>query len=391
MSNLEDRLSLVASKMTLREAFIAAVYAKLERKVVTKGTASTNGVWVKFATEFCDPLTDDELLGLCLHEAMHVVLMHPWRREGRNPALWNIANDAYINRTINDMGYELPAGGVDIPWVTANHSSEEIYARLQQEGYEPPPPEGQGEDGQGGDGGEGDGDTTGGDSGGGGWDGTGDLDDAPDQASEADIEATIVTAAKMAKACGNGGKLVDIVLGGGLQPKVSWSETLRHVMSAAIRDDYTYARHNKRYCAQGLYMPSLHSDGMGGMVIGVDTSGSMGQAELDQVAAEINAIFEDCRPEWVEVVYCDTSVANTERFYMGEPVELHAKGGGGTSFKPVFDYIEELGERVEVLVYFTDLCGSLDLQPPEYPVIWGTTYGRGDHRVPFGEVVEVTV
>lgn len=395
MSNLEERLSLIASKMTFQEPFIAAVYAKLERKVVKKGTAGTNGVIVEFATEFCDTLTDDELMGLSLHEAMHVVLMHSWRRGNRRPDVFNIACDAFINDTLIKMGYSLPSGGVNseahnksIPWTTTDISAEEIYARLMKD--DPPPPEGGGEQG-GGDGGQGDGDSTGGKTGGGGWDGRGDLSDAPDQATETDIEAAIVTAAKMSKACGNGGALVDIVLGGGLTPKVSWVETLRHVMTAAARDDYTYARHNKRYTAAGLYMPVLYSEGMGGMVVGVDTSGSMGQSELNQIAAEITAICEDCHPEWVEVIYCDTKVRHTERFQYGEAIELHARGGGGTRFTPVFDYIEDMGERIAVLVYFTDLCGNLDITPPEYPTVWGTTYGYGDKEVPFGEVVEVTV
>ena len=397
---LEKRLSLVASKMTLREAFISAVYAKLERQVVETGTAATNGIWVKFSTEFCKELDDEQLMGLCLHEAMHVVMMHPWRRDDRRPDVWNVACDAFINETLLEMAYSLPEGGVNtdkynksVPFATSNMSAEEIYAKLM---HNPPPPEdgegeGEGEgDGQGSGSGEGEGEDTGGNSGGGGWGDTGDMEDAPDQASAADIEATITTAAKMAKACGKGGKLVDIILEGGLTPKVSWADTLRHVMTAAARNDYSYARVNKRYTAQGIYMPSLHSEGMGGLVLGVDTSGSMGQEEFNQIASEINAIFEDCMPEWIEVVYCDTDVAGTERFEIGEPVELHARGGGGTRFKPVFDHIEQMNERVAALVYFTDMCGSFDMDEPEYPTIWATTYGNY-REAPFGEVVEVTV
>jgi predicted metal-dependent peptidase len=407
MKTLEERLDLIAAQMTLREPFIGAVYTKLDRQIVTHGTAATNGVYVKFAREFCDPLTDNELFGLALHEAMHVILMHPWRREGRHPVKWNIANDAFINKTIlsmTDKNYKLPEGGVDIDWVTTDMSSEEIYAKLSDDdidqnsgGGDGDPDDGD-EDGDGaggtsgGDGDPDDGDSAGGTSGGGGWDSTGDLEDAPDgDATQADMEASILTAAKMAKAAGDGSKLIDIVLSGELEPTVSWEDTLRHVMNSATRNDYSFAHVNKRYVASGLYMPSLHSQSIGGMVVGIDTSGSMSQEELNQIASEVNAIFEDCRPDWVEVVYCDTQVKGTQRFYEGDVVELEAKGRGGTAFAPVFEHVQQLGEPIAAMVYFTDLYGSLDLEVPEYPVIWGVTGGSRQRDVPFGEVVSVHV
>lgn len=389
MKTLEERLDLIAAQMTLREPFIGAVYTKLDRQIVTHGTAATNGVYVKFAREFCDPLNDNELFGLALHEAMHVILMHPWRREGRHPVKWNIANDAFINKTIRTMKYELPEGGVDIDWVTTEMSSEEIYAKLSDDDID--------ENSSGGDGapedGDEDSDSTGGTSGGGGWDSTGDLEDAPDgDATQADIEASILTAAKMAKAAGDGSKLIDIVLSGELEPTVSWEETLRHVMNSAARNDYSFAHVNKRYVASGIYMPSLHSQSIGGMVVGIDTSCSMSQEELNQIASEVNAIFEDCRPDWVEVVYCDTQIKGTQRFYDGDVVELEAKGRGGTAFAPVFEHVQQLGEPIAAMVYFTDLYGSLAIETPDYPVVWGVTGGSSRNRdVPFGEVVSVHV
>ena len=388
---LEQRVSLIASKMTLREPFIAAVFTKLDRTFPQDGTAAVNGRRVEFGVDFCAGLSDEKLMGLALHEAMHVVLMHMWRRDGRDPALWNIANDAIINRMLAVKGYDLPDGGVQFSWVTEEMSSEEVYRKL----LENPPPQsmrrGKGQQGQG----QGDDPSSGQNSqksGGGGWDGTGDLEDAADQADQADMEATIMTAARMAKACGDTSALVQRVLGGELSPSVRWSDVLRHVMTSAARDDYSYRRFNRRLLPQGIYMPSLYSDAMGGLVIGVDTSGSVSAAELDQIAGEINAIVEDCRPEWIEVVYCDSRVLSTERFTQGDPVQLHPKGGGGTRFKPVFDHVERMGEKVAAMIYLTDLDGPLDLEAPDYPVIWGVTSPRSyDAEVPFGTVVPVVV
>ena len=203
MATLSDRLDLAYSKLGLREAFIAAVMTRVKREVSDKvSTAGTNGTWVKFNPKFCDPLNDEELFGLVLHEACHVVLMHMWRREGRDPKLWNYANDAIINAYIKSRGWQLPKGGVHLSWVKEEHSSEYVYNKLREQQQQQGGGSGDGD-------GEGDDDA---DGMGGGFDGTGDLEDAQDEATRVDMEATIVAAAKMAKECGQGSSLIDRVL-----------------------------------------------------------------------------------------------------------------------------------------------------------------------------------
>lgn len=374
---LEDRISNIVSRMTLREPFIATIFTKLDRVFddprVT--TAATDGTKVYFNREFCEPLTNEELLGLCLHEGAHVIWMHMWRREGRKHDVWNIANDAIINRTLRNDGYKLPDGAVFIDWVKSDMDSEYVYTKLLDE--------------QGSDDGDGDGS---GQSGGGGFDGQGDLFDAPDEAGRADMESTIMAAAKMARAAGDGSGFVDRVLSGECKPSVRWSDVLREVLTAVSRDDYSFRRFNRRLMPQGIYMPSLYNQSMGGLVVGVDTSGSVSDRELSQIAGEITAIFEDCRPDWVEVVYCDSEVKSTQRFTQGDAVQLKPNGGGGTAFKPVFDYVNQMPDQVAAVVYLTDLYGNLnECSSPECPVIWGVVNNQSATlpKVPFGSVVKV--
>ena len=140
-----------------------------------------------------------------------------------------------------------------------------------------------------------------------------------------------------------------------------------------------------------MYLPALCSEEMGGLAIGFDTSGSVDQRMADQIAAEIQGIVDDTNPEWVEVVYCDSSIAGTQRFERGEPIQLKVQGGGGTRFKPVFDYFDVVNEtqRVAAMVYLTDMEGNLsECNVPEYPVLWGNVGGR-DYEAPFGKVVQV--
>ena len=388
ISLVEKRVGLAYSKLGIREPFIAAVMSKIKREVTPDvPTAATNGSWVKFSPDFVTgKCTDSQLFGLVLHESLHVVLMHMWRREGRDPRLWNYANDAIINAYIRKRGYELPEGGVFVDWVTESMSSEEVYQKLKDN--PPPPPDEPNGDGDG----DGDGDGGGSPYPAGGFDGSGDIEDAVNEATKADLESTIVAAAKMAKECGQGSGLVDRILEDIGKPKVAWTDVLRNMMSESAKDDYTFQRPRRRFVSQGIYLPSLHSDALGGLLVAADTSGSMwsNERELSQVAAEINAIVSDTRPAFVDVVYCDTKISRVDRFEYGEEIVFRPTGGGGTMFEPVFDYLDESTDDYCGMVYFTDLYADMSqLIDPDIPCVWALTADKTN--VPFGIPVSVQI
>ena len=383
MATLMDRIDLAYSKLGLREAFIAAVMTRVKREVSDKvSTAGTNGTWVRYNPQFCEPLTDEELFGLVLHESCHVVMMHMWRREGRDPRIWNYANDALINAYIKSRGWQLPKGGVHLGWVKEEHSSEYVYNKLKEQQQEQQKSKGGS--------GSGDGDEA--DDGmGGGFDGKGDLEDAQDDATRVDMEATIVASAKMAKDCGQGSSMIDRVLERVGEPMVRWQDVCRSMMTESCAADYTYTRPSRRFIGSGLYLPSLRSDALGGLAIGFDTSGSMGPKECNQIAAEIQAIVDDLQPSFVEVVYCDYHVTHTERFERDEPLKLQPKGGGGTRFQPVFEHFAETGEHYCGMIYFTDMEGDLrECEEPPFPMIWADI-GYSHPQEPFGTRVKVAL
>ena len=389
MSDQIKRIDDTAAKIYLKEAFIGAATCRLERVYLDDEnnpytlTAGVDGKKVYYYLPFVAKLSDDELLGLMLHESMHYILLHMFRRNTRDPELWNIACDAVINHHLRAKAYRLPGDGVYIDWVTEEHSAEQVYAKLLQE------QDNGGDDGDGGDGEQGEA--------GAGGNGPNkswgrDLKDAPDDVSEAEVAATMVAAAKMAKAAGQGGLLIDRVLDGALAPKVPWQSVLRSLMVGAFdRTDFTYRRFNRRLLHTGLYLPGLYSETMGKLVIGVDTSGSIGTEILRQVAGEISAIVQDCRPSCTQVVYCDYNVTHTETFAPEDQVQIHPKGGGGTRFKPVFDWVADNSEEpVVAMIYITDTYGNFsELEEPAYPVIWGLTEPVNNFTPPFGRTVNV--
>lgn len=123
-------------------------------------------------------------------------------------------------------------------------------------------------------------------------------------------------------------------------------------------------------------------------MIGVDTSGSIGSTELEQFAGEISAISDEAKPERIHIVYCDAAVQAVQEFGASEPIELKPKGGGGTDFRPVFEWVDRNGIQPACLIYLTDLCCDSYPEPPGYPVLWVTDSRR---IAPFGETLCIDV
>jgi len=62
------------------------------------------------------------------------------------------------------------------------------------------------------------------------------------------------------------------------------------------------------------------------------------------------------------------------------------RGGGGTRFTPVFDWLDQQGETPDLVVYFTDAEGEFPKQEPRMPVLWLV---KGRAKVPWGQRVQL--
>jgi predicted metal-dependent peptidase len=109
---------------------------------------------------------------------------------------------------------------------------------------------------------------------------------------------------------------------------------------------------------------------------------------LNDSREEISAISDEAQPEAIHIVYCDAAVQGVQEFAPSEPVVLEPKGGAGTDFRPVFQWVEDNAIDAVCLIYLTDLCCHSYPNPPEYPVLWVTDSRR---TAPFGETVEICV
>jgi predicted metal-dependent peptidase len=171
-----------------------------------------------------------------------------------------------------------------------------------------------------------------------------------------------------------------------LQPQLPWRMLLARYMNALSRHDYSWSRPSRREGAHIL--PSLRSQRID-LVVALDTSGSIKDTEVQEFIDEIDALKAQVQAQ-VTLLPCDAALCPGAPFRF-EPWERFQrprdlKGGGGTDFRPVFDWVERQGLSPDLLVYFTDADGTFPRQEPPYPVIWLV---KGRSQVPWGQRVQL--
>lgn len=367
MTPVELKMAQAVTVLVCSHPFFATLLLKLTRvEDPTAPTMWTDGRHIGYNPTFVEKLSRDELMGVLAHEVLHVANLHHLRRGTRNPRAWNVATDAAINHIVKEAGMSLPAGC--IPPI-ANKSSEEIYVDL------PEMPDGNADPG-----------------------GTGEIRDLKngdgtalsDAQREQAVSETKVAVQQAANAAKRAGKLpaglkrfIDDVL----EPKVPWKEILSRFIDGSSRHDYSWARPNKRYIDLGMILPSLWSPGYGQVMLGCDTSGSIDQGQLKDICGEVLGCLEMYaergQPAQLTVAWFDHAV-------YPQTVEcaddLQPRGGGGTSFRVVMEYLAESGEYPKALIMVTDGCCSDFGNAPPMPVLWVLTHRNPSFTPPFGEI-----
>ena len=178
---------------------------------------------------------------------------------------------------------------------------------------------------------------------------------------------------------GRMGASIPRVIGDLLEVKVDWREVFREFVQSAMRgkDEYTWRKMNKSYLANDMYLPSIHSETMGEVVVAIDTSGSIDNEQISEFASELASICETCNPDKVRVLWWDTKVHGEQVFegnYNDIAKMLKPQGGGGTHVGCVSDYMIKNSINAEVLVVFTD--GYVENSPKwevSTPAMWFVT------------------
>jgi predicted metal-dependent peptidase len=329
-------------------------------------TACTDGRNTKYGREFCDKLSDAELRGVILHENLHKAFSHLttwkelWKKDAR---LANMACDYVINLMIYDSDKEgkevtLPKGGC-LDERFRGMDAGTVFRLLQQEQQ------------------NGNGRSNGGEP----------LDEhdweAADNMSEEErrgIEREIDQALRQGKLLAEKMKgNVPREITDALTPKVDWREALREFITSYCqdKDESTWRRPNRRWISQDVYMPSLIGESVGRIVVGVDTSGSIGGEQIAQFLGEIRSICETVRPEGIDLVYWDTQVCRHETYEQGSLDQLlrstKPAGGGGTDPRCIPKHIRDHRIKAECAVILTDGYVSSWGENWPCPTLWGIT------------------
>ena len=431
MLNVEIKLASARAQLILDKPFLGALVLRLPLVAANPDwckTTATDAKSLYYNSEYIEQLSNDELQFVLTHEALHCGLLHFIRRGSRKRHLWDLACDYAINPILIAEGLVHPPNALYFHEYK-NMSAEEIYPMLDdshndmetmdQHLYD------QGEGGQHDDHDKSDGD----------GDGESQMRDRKDEkndsnsksndkrklqqdpnlntqtdaspkeqpgglaaqpepltASEKETLATqwqqrLAGAAQQAMQAGKLGgelkRLVDHLL----QPRLSWRALLAQHMNQMARDDYNYQRPSSRREGSAIF-PSLRSSQANVFAI-VDTSGSINQQQLNEFISEIDYIKAQIRAK-ITLHACDSKLAESGPwvFEAWEQCNLpeSISGGGGTDFRPAFEWIDQQDISPEAVVFFTDADGIFPEINPSYPVIWLV---KGRLPVPFGDRIQL--
>lgn len=316
-------------------------------------TLYTNGLKIGYNQAYWATLAPQYRMGAWVHELLHIVLAHPLRRGNRDPKRWNIAADYELNPYVADAGYALhPSWLYDAQYV--GMSAEEIYeilpkdnsqkcqCRLDDQTHEDGTPL------------------------------------TPQEIDERRALADAIAAAiRWGQLPGSLARALDKLV----TPRRSCAGIVASWLERIASDEETYAPPDRR-CH---YLPGFEETEQGKIVVVVDTSGSIGEKELDIFASEALGVLLQVGE--IVVIAADAAVQNiapatTKSEFLAALHDI--KGGGGTDFRPALETASRM-DNVCGAVYLTDGAGTYPARCA-LPVLWALT---AEGAPPFGAIVKL--
>jgi predicted metal-dependent peptidase len=385
------KLQAARARLVLERPFLGALALHLELRAGGTRSIATDGRRLDYAPAFIAALGFAETQFMVAHAALHCALGHFFRRRHRDGRRWDAACDYAVNQLLVDDGLVAPPGALLDP----RHrglAAEEIYPLLPAEVPPSLDEHGAGRVDEGG------------------RIEAGELARPPETlVEEAFLELhrdgldelgmrvsresladawrdRLSLAASEAAQAGRLGAAWQGLLSHLAAPRLPWRALLERFLVTHAQEDYSFARPGRR---EGDAILPGRSGREANLVVALDTSGSIGRAQLLDFAAEIDALKGRLAAR-VALLFCDAALSadSPRRFEPWEPIRFPEAlcGGGSTRFAPVFEWIEREPVRPDALVYFTDGLAEFPPAPPSYPVLWVVS---GNAQVPWGTRVQL--
>jgi len=411
---IETKLAAARTRLILDKPFLGALVLRLPMNAAKPDwcpTTATDARAFYYNPAYIEELSMDQTQFMLAHEALHCALSHFARRQHRIRHRWDLACDYAINPLLIDDGLKPPPNALHMP-LYKGMTAEEIYPliedkddseTLDKHAYDdrdnqstgrgdglredqlserpspqaPPQAGDQGKDARA---------QAQSESDAGGASQPEPLDPGERETLNVQWQQRMAGAAQQALRHGKLGGELARMIDHLLQPQLPWRMLLARYMTALARDDYSYTRPSRR--EGDFILPTLRSHQLD-LVVAVDTSGSIKDSEMEEFVNEIDVLKGQVRAR-VTLLPCDAKVCEGAPWIF-EPWEEfkrpeEVRGGGGTSFLPVFEWVERAGIHPDLLVYFTDAQGSFPPNEPHYPVIWLI---KGKSAVPWGRRIQL--
>lgn len=378
-------------------------------------TAYTDGERIAFSPEFLDGLSDRELDFVMMHEIMHVVLQHCLRGDREDPVLYNIAADIVVNSIIMEEKGGDPRSITLSNYGEAMHkapdgkegslyTAEEVFEMLSSV------PRGSRSKNKGGSGGAQNGNNgnsgssaqngnngslagngkkgsggRGRSSNGGGWDDHSHWGETDDSGVMRDVWVK-----RFSEACeaisirenwdvwnGTLPMFAKRMLEELTRPQTDWRRILSDFVQEEI-NDYSFSPPDRRFDDSPFFLPDFNEkdETVKDILFMVDTSGSMSDKEITAAFSEIKGAIEQFDGKlcgWLG--FFDAAVVEPRPFSsFDELIAIRPKGGGGTGFDIIFDYVREhmIDEPPASIIILTDGFGDFPDEKAAngIPVLW---------------------
>lgn len=357
-----QRLMLARMRILARNGFFGLLLMHMQFALDEEiETAATDGKRIVFSPKFLDDLSDDELEFIMLHEIMHVVLRHTSRGAGRDDWLFNVACDIVVNSnilkmmgmnrdaiTLEEYGesmHKAPDGKEGF-----EYTSEEVYELIIAMATVPDDSDGFDNHSL--------------------WK-EGNFED------DALWRQRISEAYEAAKARGAIPAGISREIETFLKPKLDWRTILNDFVQEETVD-YSLMPPDRRFQDSPFFLPDFNETDVlvKNILFMIDTSASMSGREVAQAYSEIKGAIDQYNGKlqgWLG--FFDAEVTAPKPFSdESEFKMIKPRGGGGTDFYVIFDYINEemTDKEIASIIIMTDGYAEFpeEVASNGVPVLW---------------------
>ena len=341
-----------------------------------------------YSDEFVEELDDGMLINVLVHEIGHLFLSHHFRLEKQfkeSPQIANISADVKVNEILiqNDFRIDkiegciypqsdcLKYGKVKIEKISEK-TSEEIYDEFLKQAENNNmikkikyiPFDNHLFDGKGGKTKDGKG------------------NEISQKEFEREQKKRMIEAYENAKARGKTPKGMERFVDSLLENKINWRELLKREIKNEIISDYSWRKKSKKSIACGYYLPSVTKENLDIKVV-IDLSGSISNNDLKDFLSEMVGIGKTFKNQInMEVITHEVEVNDVmkiSRVNEDKILSLKLNGGGGTSFIPTINYLNENNKNKQLVVWLTDGYGeNIENEQMKFKTIWVLAKGGSD-------------